>query len=519
MPVSRSPSRRSKSPPPQDSPTGETSSTSSKKADAPVVVADDKAGARAQGAEATKQATPASDGATAGPLWLAQRIALCLSAVCATAAALLTSSTFGTLIRWFTPGYGDGFGIRAVVASIRIVVLLATLIYRQPRGMMLVGGLARLVTTAAVEISVLFSQPAFATVVGGPFRLGDALRAATMRYSRAAWAATETLSTEGLTLLGVCVMLVAVDFFPPELIKRRSPAAARAFGKLRAAGVMRCAKAVAMAAAWHRAYSGVVYTISRGYVALTSYMVAVPPLLLMSRHEVSLFEWSVASPFQQALIVTGDLLMSNPSLEPTLGLAGTALLGGGLFLADVAPTPGFALNATAWGLAAACHLALPKETYEPPQCDVKGTAAAVETKTYGHPMVFGMRPGFSRLKLGGRPFDDVVYYAFLFALFLVRPRALSAVLLFVFIALRAPLRSTAHKIDPLFVGLLATLVGAYLTSAPLPRMSVPTLPLHLARLLSILSIALVGLPYIASIIMNAAFPPKPRARAAAPRAQ
>ena len=279
MPVSRSPSRRSKSPPPQDSPTGETSSTSSKKADAPVVVADDKAGARAQGAEATKQATPASDGATAGPLWLAQRIALCLSAVCATAAALLTSSTFGTLIRWFTPGYGDGFGIRAVVASIRIVVLLATLIYRQPRGMMLVGGLARLVTTAAVEISVLFSQPAFATVVGGPFRLGDALRAATMRYSRAAWAATETLSTEGLTLLGVCVMLVAVDFFPPELIKRRSPAAARAFGKLRAAGVMRCAKAVAMAAAWHRAYSGVVYTISRGYVALTSYMVAVPPLL------------------------------------------------------------------------------------------------------------------------------------------------------------------------------------------------------------------------------------------------
>ena len=36
---------------------GETSSTSSKKADAPVVVADDKAGARAQGAEATKQAT------------------------------------------------------------------------------------------------------------------------------------------------------------------------------------------------------------------------------------------------------------------------------------------------------------------------------------------------------------------------------------------------------------------------------------------------------------------------------
>jgi hypothetical protein len=91
---------------------------------------------------------------------------------------------------------------------------------------------------------------------------------------------------------------------------------------------------------------------------LTSWLTSLPSALLMSRHELSLFNWSFASPSHVALIITGDMLAANPKLPAPWGAAGAVLLGVGLVGAGVEPSVGYILSASAWCLSAACHFAV-----------------------------------------------------------------------------------------------------------------------------------------------------------------
>lgn len=126
---------------------------------------------------------------------------------------------------------------------------------------------------------------------------------------------------------------------------------------------------------------------------ITSYLAALPTALFMSRQELSLFRWSIDSSLHLTLIIVGgvshvpvasrprlaspnhfsslprafcpppscprraDFLSSNPAVPPIWGASGVFILGGGLLLAGITPTFGFALNATAWLAHAACHVA------------------------------------------------------------------------------------------------------------------------------------------------------------------
>jgi hypothetical protein len=54
--------------------------------------------------------------------------------------------------------------------------------------------------------------------------------------------------------------------------------------------------------------------------------------------------------------ICNHLLLSNPALPPQAGALGALLAGGGLAASGVAPSAGYFLNATAWGLATALDL-------------------------------------------------------------------------------------------------------------------------------------------------------------------
>ena len=132
-------------------------------------------------------------------------------------------------------------------------------------------------------------------------------------------------------------------------------------------------------AVYFHLYSFLVSTASSGYVSPKT-LTMLPDLLLQSRHEISLFEWSVPSPLHRALIVVGDLLFSNPSLPPSLGLAGSVAFGTGLYLSSLTPTWGFAFPAACWCLLYLCQAAFPTESETPP-LDVGVSRLAADTKT------------------------------------------------------------------------------------------------------------------------------------------
>ena len=146
-------------------------------------------------------------------------------------------------------------------------------------------------------------------------------------------------------------------------------------------------------------------------VDVTDAFAMLPTALFMSRHELSLFRWSIPSSLHLLFIVGGDVCMSNAALPPPLGAGGALALGGGLWLAGVMPTAGFALNATAWLLHATCHVAL--SGYAPPQAQLKSRFALVEVKAAG----FKSSAAKLQLRVGGyrRPrfwsFDDAAKYA------------------------------------------------------------------------------------------------------------
>ena len=135
-------------------------------------------------------------------------------------ASVLTSSTFSLLTRTFTPGSGDGFGIRLVCALLRVFALLSALLRSRPFGRRLLGSVLRLLAVVAVEAALLFSQPAFSTVVGGTFKGGDALKAASARFGREAWRATqEHGGASGLVVLALGLGFLIVDKVNPKYLR------------------------------------------------------------------------------------------------------------------------------------------------------------------------------------------------------------------------------------------------------------------------------------------------------------
>lgn len=132
-------------------------------------------------------------------------------------ASVLTSSTFSILTKTFTPGSGDSFGIRLVCALLRVFTLLFALLRSRPFGRRLLGSVLRLLAVVAVEAALLFSQPAFSTVVGGTFKGGDALKAASARFGREAWRATQ----EHGGALGLVVLALGLGFLIVDKVKQK----------------------------------------------------------------------------------------------------------------------------------------------------------------------------------------------------------------------------------------------------------------------------------------------------------
>ena len=336
-------------------------------------------------------------------------------------------------------------------------------------------------------------------MVGGTFKGGDAAKAAIGRAGREAWraAAGGGWLAWGVLALGAAAVL-AEKAKPSHLARLNlrlptlpdSDVAKKTLAYLRATGVTKLASAAVAAALWHRFYSHLVEFVTSGWITPAS-LANLPDILMQSRHEVSLFEWSVPSGLARAAIVLGDFLMSNPALTPPLGLAGSALMGGGLTWASIHPTTGFAINATCWGLSAACHIAFKGGEAEHPSTAVKGEFKGAEFNAVTNPSNFG-KAGSSKLSIFGRSFDDVCHYVFIFAILLVRPRELSALLLLAFVYLKAPKRTSTY--DRVFMVLLGLVVLLHLNT--------PSGLLQITRIASSISIAMLGGPYLKEIVMK-----------------
>ena len=322
---------------------------------------------------------------------------------CASGAAVLTSSTFASFLA-LSPHADDLWGLKASAALLRFCCLVGvTLRSSSSSPQALAAGLARVATGAAVEASVLFSQHAFTTVSGGVFRVGDVTRAATQRFSRRGWLATNDLSADLLILALACTLYFAERRQLPSknVLKGYPRIAVSVFGK--------SCYAIFAAALYYRLWALAIWSVTS--VDVTDAFAMLPTGLFMSRHELSLFRWSVPSSLHLILIIGGDLCMSNPALPPPLGAGGALALGGGLWLAGVMPTAGFALEATMWLLHATCHLAL--AGYAPPKAELKSRFALVDVRAAGH----RMSAAKLQLRVGGyrKPrfwsFDDAAKYA------------------------------------------------------------------------------------------------------------
>ena len=169
-------------------------------------------------------------------------------------AALLSSKTFALVLWAFAPHADDLWGLKVVAAVLRLAYLgavaLRVLAAERPENPLpaLGAALARLATTAAVECSVLFSQPAFATVAGGTFKVGDASKAAIGRFGRTAWLAT----TPQLSIATSAVLAAALAVAVADRLSMPSKALLRGYPRLAVSVVAKGAKTVCLAALYPR---------------------------------------------------------------------------------------------------------------------------------------------------------------------------------------------------------------------------------------------------------------------------
>lgn len=281
---------------------------------------------------------------------------LVMSTVIGTLAAVLTSTTFATILN-LAPHGDDNWGLKCTATALRLAVLTLSLLRSEPSTPIAVlVGVARLLTGVAVELCILFAQPIYATYSGGIFKPGDATKQLALRLGRAAWLSVESLMSISLeSLPGLLVLFTALALVALEKRKKPNKRWLHGYPRSIVSILAKTAKTVAVAAIFQRFKTGVLEFATS--LRITSYLAALPTALFMSRQELSLFRWSIDSSLHLTLIIVGDFLSSNPAVPPIWGASGVFILGGGLLLAGITPTFGFALNATAWLAHAACHVA------------------------------------------------------------------------------------------------------------------------------------------------------------------
>lgn len=419
--------------------------------------------------------------------------------------SLLTSSTFTLLLSTFTPSSTDGFGICFTCSVLRLTALLLTTLSTmtsQPHDRRsMLGCFVRYLTTLSIELSLLFSQPTFTTVVGGTFKSGDAWKAAAERAGREAWLLTGGKGGGGLAVIAVGLWVLMSSKIPTKYLNRiidpirtrfstylslltpycnalvpyvsmlnptglptllttgekQRPAEA---AKLRASNAISTPfspfyslVSVCTSALYHNLRSSTIAYLTSGYVSPTV-LTSLPTILYQSRHESSLFNWSLPNnPRARTLIVAGDLLMSNPSLSPSMGFAGTVGMGLGMYLAGVTPTAGFALNATTWCMSLLCNIMFPLSANPPIDVHCEYGSFAVSSKTTTSKIG---KLGSSTLTLFARPFDDVAHYALVFSVFLIRPRIVSLVILLYLLRRSKPKKKDMY--DKWYLLLITTLL-------------------------------------------------------------
>ena len=161
-----------------DSPTGPTAASRSSKSSPP---RSSKSPSRTKEAAATaaeKAAVEADALPVALPAPSPARNAyhgalLVMSTVIGTLAAVLTSTTFATILN-LAPHGDDNWGLKCTATALRLAVLTLSLLRSEPSTPIAVlVGVARLLTGVAVELCILFAQPIYATYSGGIFKPGD----------------------------------------------------------------------------------------------------------------------------------------------------------------------------------------------------------------------------------------------------------------------------------------------------------------------------------------------------------
>jgi len=299
-------------------------------------------------------------------------------------ATVLASPTFGHVLT-LMPVADDAWAIKALAAALRLGTLVLALAHATPaRPAACVAALARLVSAAAVELALLFAQPVFSTLAGGVFKPGDAAKATLTRLGRSAWSSSAAMSPASLLAAAAvpAVVVIALLYALASLDRRprakpalthfstafeRAHACASSVVAPLATTTFSALKAVLVAAAFARLHLNVLDAATSADVSST--LAAVPPELLMSRHEFALYRWSFDSTAAIVLAVIGDLITTNAAAPPAWGAAGALALGGGLLLADVQPTTGYVLLLVAWLVSAASarlyHALAPAAAREP----------------------------------------------------------------------------------------------------------------------------------------------------------
>ena len=314
--------------------------------------------------------------------------------------AFFTSDITYWIIDWTMPHADFFWALRAIAAALRMAYVGAVLLRVAPHHP-IAALVLKFAAMGTIELNALLPQPIFFTFTGGPFRMGDASRAAIARLGRSAWA-----STAGIDFRRVAMCLAVETLF--RWSSRLAPLITRFFNVPRekterallgafglayavvAADLMMCGSAGALVMAVAalitlaersgltrsapsyvrlpvlvagRIASGVFWAVfgARMWTALfwlvsglhlPDYFSRLPSWVTYGRQELSVFRWSFSFPASWLLIV-GDVLMSNPMVPAPAGVLGSALLGGALWVSGVAPSAGFYLNATAWCATAA----------------------------------------------------------------------------------------------------------------------------------------------------------------------
>ena len=343
------------------------------------------------------------------------------SATLGSVAALMTSITFSTVVLGLLPHADDMWGLRAVVAVLRLVVIGVNLLRSRPStAFAILASVSRLLCAVLVEASFVFSQPIFATIAGGPFRPGDATRQLLLRLTRASWLSTEHYASASF---GSLVFAVALGLWclPLRRVPRRL---LNGYPRLVVQLLARAGQDVAKTTIFYRGLVAFLEYLTE--LPMLPALVALPTPLLMSRQEFSLFTWSLPSPLHLWLLITGDFFMTSSvsyNHQPTIGAVGCVLVLAALVSSGIAPTPGFAFYMAAWFAYAACDSLFANVSRGSAYWTLSSMAARLRVAPGGRRMSYAdleVRIWGWRKRIY-RPFDTALCFAVAVALVVAMP--------------------------------------------------------------------------------------------------